>query len=239
MSDFNPLTSPAPKEVMLTNPPLVGALAQIRYPKIMAIRQDDYVARFQEFIRHDYHIYEKEEGFGIQTVQGNVVSAGPVAPVHKFKGIKNKSVTLSEDFVAIDTSFYEDGKSGFLEQLSFVITATKNHINPHNMSRLGIRFVHRLVGDKMNNIEEYVRKDFLPPLMKKGETPSSFSQAMYKTKEGFSLGVHWGWVRANQNFPNMDFIQTINKDSWFLDIDCFQQGDKAFSEEGIIYSTAL
>ena len=48
MSDFNPLTSPAPKEVMLTNPPLVGALAQIRYPKIMAIRQDDYVARFQE-----------------------------------------------------------------------------------------------------------------------------------------------------------------------------------------------
>ena len=168
MSDFNPLTSPAPKEVMLTNPPLVGALAQIRYPKIMAIRQDDYVARFQESIRHDYHIYEKEEGFGIQTVQGNVVSAGPVAPVHRFKGIKNKSVTLSEDFVAIDTSFYEDGKSGFLEQLSFVITATKNHINPHNMSRLGIRFVDRLVGDKMNNIEEYVRKDFLPPLMKKG-----------------------------------------------------------------------
>ena len=70
MSDFNPLTSPAPKEVMLTNPPLVGALAQIRYPKIMAIRQDDYVARFQESIRHDYHIYEKEEGFGIQTYKG-------------------------------------------------------------------------------------------------------------------------------------------------------------------------
>ena len=40
----------------------------------------------------------------------------------------------------------------------------------------------------MNNIEEYVRKDFLPPLMKKGETPSSFSQAMYKTKEGFFFG---------------------------------------------------
>ena len=60
------------------------------------------------------------------------------------------------------------------------------------MSRLGIRFVDRLVGDKMNNIEEYVRKDFLPPLMKKGETPSSFSQAMYKTKEGFSWGCTGG-----------------------------------------------
>ena len=35
------------------------------------------------------------------------------------------------------------------------------------MSRLGIRFVDRLVGDKMNNIEEYVRQGFFASITEK------------------------------------------------------------------------
>ena len=67
---FNPLTSPGTERSYAYKSAFVGALAQIRYPKIMAIRQDDYVARFQESIRHDYHIYEKEEDLAYKRYKG-------------------------------------------------------------------------------------------------------------------------------------------------------------------------
>lgn len=52
----NPLIDPPPPEVPLKSAPLIRVIAQVRFPPILSIEKQEFVASFQEAIRDKYPI---------------------------------------------------------------------------------------------------------------------------------------------------------------------------------------
>ena len=52
VTNLNPLTATPPIEVPLKNAPLVRAIAQVRFPPILSIEQQEFVGSFQEYDDH-------------------------------------------------------------------------------------------------------------------------------------------------------------------------------------------
>src|SRR5690348_14768300 len=71
-----PLSGGSPAEVPLPRAPLVLVVAQVRFPTILAIRNADRVAAFQEAIRRTYPILRQERVAQLVFA----VPGGPTAP---------------------------------------------------------------------------------------------------------------------------------------------------------------
>ncbi|HKK66033.1 MAG TPA: TIGR04255 family protein [Clostridia bacterium] len=54
MKSNNPFAGPEPQEVYLPDAPLVKVLCRIRFPTIASIDKKEFIALFQEAIRHNY-----------------------------------------------------------------------------------------------------------------------------------------------------------------------------------------
>ena len=155
----NPLEGPVPDEIMLTHPPLQLALAQIRFPPILAINQPNSpkVAAFQEAVRGEYPDYHAESSLSIAL--GPQGAQASTSPHHRFKNAGGWEITLTQDFVALATSRYQK-KGDFAVKAGEVAEAVRTHINPHKASRLGVRFIDRVEERVGKNISEYVNPAF-------------------------------------------------------------------------------
>ena len=65
VTNLNPLTATPPTEVPLKNAPLVRAIAQVRFPPILSIEQQEFVGSFQEAIRQKYPILQPVQTQGL------------------------------------------------------------------------------------------------------------------------------------------------------------------------------
>ena len=63
MKSNNPFAGPEPQEVYLPEAPLVKVLCQIRFPTIASIDKKEFIAPFQEAIRHNYPKLLDIDGF--------------------------------------------------------------------------------------------------------------------------------------------------------------------------------
>ena len=63
---------PSVQEVPLTRAPLVNVIAQVRFPAVMKIEDNAFVANFQEAIRKDYPILRPERQLGVMIGPGGV-----------------------------------------------------------------------------------------------------------------------------------------------------------------------
>ena len=76
-TQFNPLSAPLPAEVPLPNSPLVRVIAQVRFPPVLSIEKQEFIAPFQEAIRATYPVLHPEQ------VQGIVLGPLGLAPGQK------------------------------------------------------------------------------------------------------------------------------------------------------------
>jgi hypothetical protein len=105
MTPPSPLTGPPPAEVPLPRAPLARVIAQVQFAPILAIRNPDVVATFQEVIRGSYPVLSED-----RIRQIVVMSAGTPdireGVIWRFSDGEKRQwrTSLSVDFVAFRTS---------------------------------------------------------------------------------------------------------------------------------------
>jgi uncharacterized protein (TIGR04255 family) len=231
----NPLSAPLPAEVPLPNSPLVRVIAQVRFPPVLSIERQDFIAPFQEAIRATYPVLHPEQ------VQGIMLGPLGVAPGQKqiawrFSDVEDKwRVSVTTEFIAIETTSYTS-RSDFLNRLRFVLDAFREHVEPALVQRLGIRYIDRVTGDALAEIGQLVQKEVL------GIVSTSFSeQARHSVTETLfdlpaskeQLLARWGRIPAGATVdPNA--IEPIDEPSWILDLDMFSDDQHPFLPEEIV-----
>ncbi len=234
-SQMDPLTGSLPAEVPLPNAPLMRVIAQVRFPPILSIEKRDFVAPFQEAIRARYPILRAEQTRGVLLgTQGSV----PMSPAvtWRFTGLDEKwRVSLATDFAAIETTAY-DSRSDLLARLEEVILALGTFVAPRTVDRLGVRFIDRITGAAVSEIERFVRSEILgiAGTAIARHTSHALSDALFSLpNQPAQMRARWGLLPPNTTV-DPSAIEPIEEPSWILDLDTFSSGPHPFESAAIL-----
>jgi len=210
-----------PDRIQLDPDPLVRVVAQVRFAPVLSVREQGFVAPFQEAIRGTYPLANKEMQQQVAPgAQGMLQVAESV--LWRFSDASDTwQVTLSEDFVSLDCSDYTD-REDFMGRLRATLDALGTHIRPVLSSRVGVRYTDRLSDPAMlDQLREFIRPELLglaSAELGDGDAVSELTQAEFLTDQ-VSLRGRWGHLPSNASHDAS--IDPIEAPSWVLDLDVF------------------
>ena len=240
----HPLAGESPTEIPLPRAPLERVIAQIRFPQILAIRNPDRVADFQESIRDTYANLSNDQGHNID-LRGEAPEIRERPLIWRFaSGEESPSwtVSLGVDFIALDTSKYES-RSDFMDRLDHILARLTDAFSPSEAQRVGLRYVDRLRAEALENLTDLIHPEVLGIFRTDGDECKalgkaaihSITNAQFLSEEGVIQGL-WGKLPANATHePNV--LEPIDVASWFLDLDMFTPNPIAYERE-LLVSTA-
>src|SRR5258706_16296408 len=79
MARNNPLTASPPREIWLPDAPLIRVVMRVNFPPVVSISRPEFIAPFQEAVRHIYPVLRPEQAFGL-VFTGFVPGTPPPAP---------------------------------------------------------------------------------------------------------------------------------------------------------------
>ncbi len=217
-----------PKEIELPYAPLVRVIAQARYAPILAIRNPDETARFQELIRGSYPFLQEERAHHIVIAPLGTPSTREEM-IWRFSDREKNPlwrVSLSVDFVALETSAYTSCDD-FLSRFEHIVEALENSFKPAECQRLGIRYIDRLVGEGAERVGQLICPKILGIALEDGEPPVSLAEAVlhlmteaaFAAEEG-QINARWGSLPGNATYDPSS-LEAIAQPSWVLDLDMF------------------
>lgn len=235
----NPLVGPPPVEVPLERAPLVRVIAQVRFPLVASVEQQNFIAPFQEAIRDAYPVLRPETS--------QVVLFAPTGGAPE---VKQKTswrfhdpetgwrVTLAPDFVALETQRYTS-RDDFMERLRGVLVALKEHVDPRFVDRVGVRYVDRVVGDELQDLSRLVHPEVSgvlgSPLARHIQHALSESVFLLPDDAG-KITARWGWVPAGSVLEH-SAVGPADEDGWLLDLDAskvFAEGKQRFEVDRVV-----
>lgn len=230
---IDPLTSPPPSEVPLRNAPLVRVIAQVRFPIIASIVQRDFIAPFQEAIRSRYPVLrgEHSQGIGIGPDGVRIVSG---ETIWRFSDLEGQwRLSLAPGFMALETTAYVS-RDDFLSRLKQVLEALSIHMTPGVVDRLGVRYIDRVTGPAVEDIQKLVR----PEVLGIAATPMANRATLALTETVFSMDraellARWGHVPA-QGSVDPSALEPVPESSWILDLDMYTTAPQAFESQQIL-----
>jgi len=232
--ESDPLRGPPPPEVHLPRAPLVRVIAQVRFPPIINIGKDEFIADFQEAIRADYPVLRPEHRQAL-AVRPEGAAAAARQTVWRFCDTDGSwRVSLAQDFVALETTSYVS-RDDFLGRLERVVAALREYFQPALVQRLGLRYIDRIEGDLVDEIGRLVRPEMLGLMA----TPlaSGIQHALGDTLLAIPdrderFRVRWGRIPPRGTVdPNA--IEPVDEPSWVLDLDLFSDTEHPFSPDRI------
>lgn len=235
---MNPLFDAPPIEVPLKKAPLARAICQIRFPPIMSVGKDEYVAEFQESLRRDYPLITPQMAQRMQFVLPG--AEGPISLVPPTRSYRFSSLdghwhlTLSQDFLAIETDGYTN-REEFLARLTKACQALASHIQPSHVSRLGVRYIDRLRDEAVNRIHEFFRPEFLGPMLDpnfRSNATQVLSENLFKIKEGYLI-AKWGLLPKDTTI-DPTAIPPEPEPSWILDLDAYSEALVPFDSTTLV-----
>jgi uncharacterized protein (TIGR04255 family) len=227
MTPFGPSVS----EVPLTRAPLVNVIAQVRFPAVMKIEDNSFVANFQEEIRADYPILRPERQLGVMIGPGGA-QPQDAGTVWRFetKDPDAWQVTLAPTFVALSAKRYTR-RSDFLARLTVVLHALEGWLHPNVCDRIGVRYVDRLTGDQLPQLARLVRSEVLgiagdETLLGNADVVHTLSDTLFRLDDGSQLRGRWGRLPAGATYD--PGIEPAPKPSWVLDLDHYTSQPEDF-----------
>jgi len=229
-----PTGGPEPETIPLRDPPLARVLAQIRFTPVLAVARDDFVASFQEALSDRQPIAVAREEYAVVIPPGGAAPAQSTPTrVWRFSTEDGTwSTTLTPGFVALETTDYQTHE-GFFEVLRAVLEATAEHVRPHNVERVGIRYIQRLVD--ANDLDRLC--DLITPRVL-GVVPDSWrpddaltfllTHARY-AQDTDNLTARWGVLPPGVGVDPL--VEPTTTSSWLLDIDSFGEAALRFDVE--------
>ncbi|MCY4663142.1 MAG: TIGR04255 family protein [Acidimicrobiaceae bacterium] len=209
----------SPERILLRADPLVRVLAQIRFAPVLSIREQSFIAPFQEAIRHAYPLVEKEMQQHVAQGVGGELHLGESVLWRFSDAERNWQVTLAQDFVALDCSNYSD-RTDFVHRLDETLQAVGAHVRPVLTSRIGVRYTNRL-REKLDQLPDFVRPALLGLAnanLGAGEVVNELTQAEF-TMNAVNLQGRWGHLPANATHDPS--IEALDRRSWILDLDAY------------------
>ena len=220
----DPFRMPPPEQIPLERSPLVHVLAQVRFAAILAIRNIDAVAPFQEAIRSDYPHFQGDLVEHLTIVPDKKLLGEGRTTIWRFSSLdRSWRISLGPDFVALETFQYKS-RDDFMERLTTTLGIVERLYSPAVTFRVGIRYVNRIEG-----------KDGLArlPAMLRAEVSGIAGHALAErvshsltetiltldNDDGFIL-ARWGLLPPNGSFDR-EGVPPIPQPSWILDIDRF------------------
>lgn len=219
---WNPLVGPPPTEVPLAAAPLVRVIAQVRFPVIASVERRDFIGPFQEAIRSAYPVLRPEQNRSFLVGDKGVVDERTTTAWRFFDEGAHWTLTLAPDFLALETHRYSN-RNDFLERFHHVLDAAQEHINPAVIDRLGVRYISRITGASLEDLDTLVRPEVRGILA----TPlqphvfHSLTDNMLALPDDNRLIARWGVVPPNATVDPAA-IEPIGERSWILDLDAFR-----------------
>jgi uncharacterized protein (TIGR04255 family) len=231
--ELNPFAEHRP-EVPLSHPPLIHVICQVRFPVIASMNNESFIAPFQEAIRQIYPHLDAE------ILHGFAVSDQGVAKVENeliwrlSDRKKEWIVSLSSSFLSLETTTYTS-RADLLQRMDVLLTALIEQIKPESVERLGLRYIDRLEGEVLNQIDKFIHTDFLGisnPVLRQ-QSQHMLSECLMK------IDAQDNWLRARWGFlppqamiePNVPATQ---QPSWILDIDTFSTPKLSLGKQSIL-----
>lgn len=222
----DPLFGVPPERVQLSAAPLVRVLAQVQFPPVLKINDQDHIADFQEELRRKYPFLQKEVGQAMNVqINNGQVSVNPSEEViwRFFDQERNWRISLALRSVSIEVRQYTS-RFDFLDRLEEVIESLAQTISPGPAVRVGFRYVNRLTGaEQMRSLDKFIYPDLMGILCEEAlssHVEHCLSEANCTTKDG-RLYARWGKMQPNMTHdPGM--AEPISQQSWMLDIDSFK-----------------
>lgn len=226
---LNPLTSALPTEVSLPSAPLVRVLAQVRFPQILSIEKQDFVAAFQEAIRDQYPVLRSERTQGI-AVGPQGASSIPPQVIWRFADeSENWRVSLASDFVTIETTDY-GSRDDFFTGFETVVAALTEHVDPKVVDRIGVRYIDRVTGNAVRRLKDLVRAEVLGVVATEAAASAqhSLSESLFTVQEPpAQILARWGLLPASGTVDPA-VIEPLSQVSWILDLDMFRAESRPF-----------
>ena len=223
------LLSPTPvTEVHLPRAPLARVIAEIRFPPIHAIRSPDGVNSFRKALRDPYlNQISQTEPEAEQAPNSREERVWRLADQERASPWR---VSLGVEFVALETSSYEDHQH-FLDRLHAVVGAVEEIFSPANVQRLGLRYVARMTGDAVERIRDLLQPEVLG-IAHAGEASGNgasglgnsahhlMTEAQFLVENGHRILGRWGRLRDNATY-DPEVLEPLEIPSWVLDLGMF------------------
>jgi uncharacterized protein (TIGR04255 family) len=225
---FDWLDIPVSPRVVFETSPLSLALCQIRFPPVLSIAKQDWVAPFQEAIREDYpngSPIQQNVQVQIQLSGASSVASSTGPAAWRFADLEdNWAVTLATDSVALETRAYQDFDD-FLRRLDQMLHVLVQFVHPAITTRLGLRYINELRPGH-NDWPSVIRPELLGAVAVpqfSTRTVQSVQQLALRDAEGAGINVNHGV------FPEGTIVNPRPGDSisegpfYLLDLDVFQE----------------
>ena len=242
MTPLNPTPIP---EIPLPQAPLERVIGQARFPTILAIHQPEKVAGLQEMLRETYPNLSREEVHRIE------FGSDETPNVHKEiiwrfadKAKKpNWRVSLGINFVALETSSY-DSRDNFLNRLHAAFSAVEQVFGPASATRLGLRYIDRLVDDAARRVDELIHPEVLGIAQPSDNLDSTLRESVlhqmtetqFQARNDVFVQGRWGALNKNMTYDR-NALEPIGNPSWVLDLDMFTTKPQPFISENLLTTT--
>ena len=229
------LVGPPPTEIPLPRAPLARVLAQVQFPDILAIRNPDKIAGFQEDIRSTYPILKQERVNELVLQSAGVpdVRAGLIWRFQDREENPKWRASLGIGYVALETTAYLS-RSDFLERLRTLVVSAEAAFKPAEMKRLGIRHINRLTDDAVERIADLIQPKVLGIARPNNEPPANLRDAVVHLiteaqllAEGGQIQARWGYLPPNATV-DPTALEPIAKPSWIIDLDMYTISPQPF-----------
>ena len=213
---------PPVASVPLRRSPLRLVIAQLRFPRVIALTDESYVGQLQELIRGTYSDLRKDaENQVILGPQG--VQAQQSSEVWRFTDAKTGwEVSLAQEFVALSTHSYTS-RDDFMVRLRAVLEAVQQVAQLQTAERFGVRYIDRISSEPLGRISELVRPEVLGPVSPHGahgaDLQHSLTDCQYALEGSRALRARWGLLPANSTFDPA--VEPDSEVTWVLDLDAF------------------
>ena len=223
-STDNPFNGAVPPTVPLPDTPLTGVLVQIKFPEVFSIASPEYIAVFQDKIRSDYPLTQQEQNLVLELKPDGAKQTA--TPNYRFlDATRQWRMSLTTGFVALETRAYIN-RQDFIQRIASVAEVLSETINPRLVTRIGVRYIDRLHGVHLERLEQFVRPEMLG--LYRHENRQKITRTLSEVVADTDVGPmtsRWGFMPPNQTHE-LDLMPPIGTQSWFLDIDMYQEFDE-------------
>jgi uncharacterized protein (TIGR04255 family) len=208
--------------VPLDQAPLVRVIAQVRFPLVVSVEKQEFIAPFQEAIRARYPVLRPEKSQGIVVGKAGGVVETRSSVVWRFEDTKGWRLSLAPDFAAIETVRY-GSRDDFLERVEHLFEALRDQVDLTVMDRLGIRYIDRVVGENLRDLANLVRPEVAGVMGSElaENAQLSVAESLFAlSDEGAQLKARWGLLPPHATI-DPGAVDAVGERSWLLDLDAF------------------
>jgi uncharacterized protein (TIGR04255 family) len=236
VTNLNPLTAAPPIEVPLKNAPLVRAIAQVRFPPILSIEQQEFVRSFQEAIREKYPILQPVQVQSpIFNPEGTLIAQSPQTIWCFWSTDRTWRISLASSTASIETTKYTS-RSEFLARLDSLLVTLDRSFHPVQIDRFGLRCIDRVVGRDLQDLSDLIRPEMAGIVS--SELQAYIHQVLHESlfilpSGAGQIAARWGIIPALDTYDPYE-IEAIDERSWLLDLDISTVKEQEFKVESLM-----